>query len=87
MTEVEKTENLILTPEALGALGEGEIAYVRPIRSEDVNRLFPGVPPVPPGQQLFALLGASGQPIVIADSRDALIQNAWDNDLTTVSVH
>ena len=35
----EKTENS-LTPEAFAVLGGGEIAYVRPIRSEEVQRVL-----------------------------------------------
>jgi hypothetical protein len=73
--------------EAFALAGEGKVAYVRPIRSEDVNRLFPQVPAIQPGLQLFALLGADGTPILLTDSKDAAIANAWENDLQPVSVH
>ena len=33
-----------ISPEALAGLGGGRIAYIRPIRSEDVNTLFPQAP-------------------------------------------
>ena len=33
-----------VSPEALAALGEGHIAYVKQIRSEDVPGLFPRPP-------------------------------------------
>ena len=81
------TKSIEMTPEALAALGEGEVAYVRPILSEEVNRLFPQAPAIPPGRKLFALLSANGAPIVIADSRDAVLANAFENDLATVAVH
>lgn len=71
----------------LAALGEGHIAYVRPIRSDDVKRLFPQVPDLSPGMDLFALLSASGSPILLADSRDAIVANAMANDLFAVSLH
>ena len=74
-------------PGDLAILGEGSIAYVRPIRSDDVKRLFPGAPDLSPGLDLFALLSASGSPIMLADSRDAIIANAAQNDLHTVSLH
>ena len=35
----------VITQEALAQLGDGQIAYVRPIRSEDVASLFPQAPP------------------------------------------
>lgn len=79
--------NHILTDEQFAGLGGGAIAYVRPIRSEDVSRLFPQAPALEPGQMLFALLSASGQPIVLSESRDMILANAMQNQLQTVSVH
>jgi hypothetical protein len=76
-----------LTAEQLAHLGEGAIAYVRPITSEDAQTLFPQISGLEPGQQLFALLGANGAPILLADTRDAALANAWENHLATVSVH
>jgi len=71
----------------LAALGEGQVAYVKPLRSDEVRRLFPQAPQLAPGLQLFALLSASGEPIMLTDSRDAAIANAWQHDLETVSLH
>ncbi len=68
-------------------LGGGSIAYVRPIRSEQVGVLFPGAPEIQPGLQLFALLAADGTPILLTDSKDAALANAMENELQTVSVH
>ncbi len=48
---------------------------------------FPQAPKIEPGLQLFALLSASGEPIVLTDSRDAAVANAWAHDLETVSLH
>ena len=74
-------------PAELALMGEGQIAYVRPIRSDDVKRLFPGAPDLTPGLDLFALLSASGSPIMLADSRDVVVANAAEHDLHTVSLH
>lgn len=74
-------------PDDLAALGEGHIAYVRPIRSDEVKRFFPQAPELSPGLDLFALLSASGAPILLADSRDVIVANALANDLHTVSLH
>jgi hypothetical protein len=76
-----------LTEEQFAHLGGGSLAYVKAIRSEDVSRLFPQAPPLQPGLQLFALLGADGMPIVLTDSRDAALANAVQHELQTVSVH
>ena len=73
--------------EAFANLGGGSIAYVKPMRSEDVNELFPGTPDLQPGLELWALLSADGAPIILADSREAAVAGAMEKDLTTVSVH
>ncbi len=77
----------ILTQDQLARLGEGLIAYVKPIRSEDVGNMFPEIPDVEPGMQLFALLGANGRPLILTDSRDAAVANAMQNELHMVSLH
>jgi hypothetical protein len=68
-------------------LGGGEIAYLRPLRSEDAHVLFPQAPELQPGMQLWALLTANGQPIMLTDSKAAAIANAHEHDLQPVSVH
>ena len=68
-------------------LGGGEIAYLRPVRSEDVHALFPQAPQLAPGMKLWALLSAEGRPIMLTDTKAAAIASAQENDLRTVSVH
>ena len=76
-----------LTSQEFAQLGDGAIAYVAVIKSEDAHRLFPQAPVIRPGLRLFALLGADGTPMLLTDSKDAAIANAWENQLQTVSVH
>jgi hypothetical protein len=78
-----------MTTEALAHLGDGRIAYVKAIRSEDVAAAFPqmDVPKLDPGMMLFALHAADGTPIMLTDSREAAVANAWSQELETVSVH
>lgn len=78
---------LALTPQEFAHLGDGALAYVKPIDSEDVARIFPQAPPLRPGIKLFALLGADGSPILLTDSKDAALANAMENELQTVSLH
>ena len=73
--------------EALAGLGDGKIAYIKSIRSEDVRTLFPQAPQLAPGLKLFALHAADGTPIMVTDSREAALTNASDHQLETVSVH
>jgi hypothetical protein len=77
----------MISPEALALLGGGKIAYVKTIRSEDVRAMFPQAPELQPGMQLFALHAADGTPIMLTDSREAAVANAWSQELETVSVH
>src|SRR6202020_245100 len=89
MSELSRTElkDLEMSPEALAQLGDGEIAYVKTIRSEDVHTLFPQVPDIEPGLQLLTLHAADGTPIMLTDSREAAIANAASQQLEMVSVH
>ena len=87
MTEGNVVSEPRVSPEALATLGEGHIAYVKQIRSEDVPGLFPQAPTLAPGLKLFALHAADGTPIMLTDSREAAVANAWSNELETLSVH
>ena len=76
-----------IDPAEFAALGEGHIAYVRPIRSDEVRALFPQAPDMSPGLDLFALLSASGAPIMLTDSREVAVANAMAHSLYPVSLH
>ena len=77
----------VMTDQAFSILGGGKVAYVKPIRSEDVHNLYPQAPELQPGMKLFALHAADGTPILVTDSREAAIANAMTHELETVSVH
>jgi len=83
----ESNETSSLTHEQLASLGGGRVAYLKPMLSEEVNRLFPAAPALRPGLNLFALLAADGSPIAVTDSRDAAVANALQHELEMVSVH
>ena len=82
-----KAGSALVSPESLALLGGGRIAYIKSIRSEDVPSLFPQAPQIAPGLKLFALHAADGTPIMLTDSREAAVANAWSQELETVSVH
>jgi len=77
----------VMTEQAFTILGGGKVAYVKPIRSEDVHSLYPQAPEMEPGMKLFALHAADGTPILVTDSREAAIANAMTHELEMVSVH
>src|SRR5207245_8186520 len=87
MSEVSVTfEPERVSVEALAHLGEGHIAYVKQVRSEDVPGLFPQAPKIAPGLKLFALHAADGTPIMMTESSEAAIANDWIIMLKAVSV-
>jgi hypothetical protein len=74
-------------PEAsFAVLGGGKIAYIRTMKSDEAKSLFPGLPPVAPGVDLWALVAADGTPIMLSDNREAVVMNAHEHDLETVSI-
>jgi hypothetical protein len=88
MTKLEpNATHPVITQEALAHLGDGELAYVKTIRSEDVAKQFPQAPALAPGLKLFALHAADGTPIMLTDTREAAIATAWSQELEAVSVH
>lgn len=84
---MENNDRQVMPNEAFAGLGGGKIVYVRPLKSDEAKDLFPQLPPVAPGLDLWALLGADGTPIMLADSRQAVVNNAFENDLEMVSIH
>lgn len=86
-TEIATHTAPAISADQLATLGEGHVAYVRRLRSEDVHSLFPNAPEMEPGLQIWALLSAAGTPIVLADTPHAVLANALEHNLVTVSVH
>lgn len=77
----------ILTDEELAGLGEGNLAYLREIDSEELRGKFPGMPEISPRTKLWAVFAADGRPIMLTDGRASAIAGAIQNDLTPVSLH
>ena len=77
-----------MPPANFAVLGGGRIAYVRSLKSDEAQEPLPGTAARSrPDLELWALLAADGTPIMLADSREAVVMNAHENDLETVSIH
>ncbi len=85
MTRNDETQTF--TQADLAHLGEGHVAYLREMGSEELNGKFPGLPEIAPDTKLWALFAANGQPILLSDARERAIAGAFENDLTPVSIH
>ena len=85
MTRIENDQ--IMTSGELAHLGEGSVAYLRKVSSDDLRGRFPGLSEIAPGLELWALFGANGEPILLSDARDRALAGAMENDLVTVALH
>ncbi len=68
-------------------LGDGQVAYVKQVDSDQVRNLFPTLTGLPEGIDFYALLGADGTPLGLTDSRSSAIASAIEYQLEPVSVH
>src|SRR3954470_6492167 len=80
-------ENITMTNGEFAHLGEGSVAYLRKVSSDELLGRFPNIGEIAPGMELWALFGANGQPILLSDARDRALAGAMENDLTTVAIH
>ena len=85
MTRTE--EKPIMTNGEFAHLGEGTVAYLRKVSSDDLLGRFPGIAQIASGTELWALFAANGQPILLSDARDRALAGAIENDLVTVAIH
>lgn len=85
MSEVEN--KISLTETQFAHLGEGVVAYMREIDSDDLKTKFPGLPEIDSGLRLWALFAANGQPIMLTDEKSSALASAMQHDLTPVSIH
>lgn len=77
----------VMSSVELAHLGQGSVAYLRKVTSDDLRERFPGMDEINPGLELWALFSANGQPILLSDARDRALAGAMENDLVTVAIH
>ena len=79
--------NGIMTADQFAHLGEGHVAYVRKIQTDDLIGRYPGLPELDPGLEMWALFAADGQPILLTGERSDAVAGAMENQLTPVAIH
>ncbi len=67
--------------------GRNTMAYLRRVKSDDLIRDYPETDDLVSGEMLWALYGADGEPIAVADDKSDLFTNAEERDLVTVNLH
>jgi hypothetical protein len=71
----------------LAHLGDGQVAYIKVLTSDEAQRLYPAVEGLPGGIDLYALHAADGTPIALTDSRQAALGHARGDKLEVASLH
>lgn len=71
----------------LAKLGDGKVAYIKEMTTDEVRKAFPAVEGLPKGINLFALHGADGTPLALTDSRQAAVGHARGDELEIASIH
>ena len=71
----------------LAKLGDGKVAYIRMMSSDEAQRMFPTVTGLPDGSNIFALHSADGTPLALTDSRQAAMGHALGDKLVIASIH
>ncbi|MBI1385419.1 MAG: DUF1150 family protein [Rhizobiales bacterium] len=71
----------------LAQLGDGEVAYIKRMTSDEAEEMFPSIDGIPSGINLFALHGADGTPLALTDTLSAALAHALEDDLEVASVH
>ena len=77
----------VVTETDLAAIGEGHLAYLRRMSSDDIRARFPSAKSIQPGLSLWALFAADGTPLAVSDDRGSILASASENELFTVSTH
>jgi hypothetical protein len=77
----------LVLPISLPHVEQPRLAYIKPMRSEEVAFLCAEAPLLQAGRKVFVLQGTDGMPILLADSREAVLADAARLRLETVSLH
>jgi hypothetical protein len=65
----------------LAKMGDGVVAYIRVMTSEEAKAAFPAIEGLPNGINLYALHAADGTPLALTDSHQAAIGHAMGDEL------
>jgi len=82
-----ETEFKAVSTDELARIGEGHIAYMRQLAGREISEAFPNMINIEPDVKVWALFGADGTPLAIADDAGGALSTAFQNNLLTVAVH
>jgi len=82
-----RKRHLLMSPQAFAEYGNRAVAYMRQMRSEEAEFLYPQAPPLVPGLTVFVLHAADGTPLCITDDFAEATRDPHAVQLRLVSVH
>jgi hypothetical protein len=77
----------LMSPRAFAEYGCNAIGYVRQMRSEEAEVLYPQAPTLVSGLTVFVLHAADGTPLCITESFEEASRDARGSSLEPVRVH
>lgn len=77
----------MMSPDEFARLGDGKVAYIKVMTSEEAHVMFPSIEGLPSGINLFALHAADGTPLALTDSRQAAMGHAMGDELEIRAVN
>jgi len=79
--------NPLMSDQEFAELGEGELAYIKALTSEEAQKAYPSIEELPEGIHLYALHGADGSPIALTDDKGVAIEQAIGDELEIAPLH
>lgn len=76
-----------MSPHELANLGDGKVAYIRRMTSDEARKMFPSIEGLPNGINIYALHGADGTPIALTDSQQAALGHAMGDELEVRAIY
>ncbi|NVK35977.1 MAG: DUF1150 family protein [Rhodobacteraceae bacterium] len=77
---------IALNDATLADFGLGSMAYLKKVKAKEFAEFFPEDAQIDGDVTLWALVSADGNPLIVADSREAALANAFENDLEMVKL-
>lgn len=77
----------VMTAAQFAALGAGDIVFWRQMNAGDLAEFIPQAGMAPADQPLELLMSADGAPVLIADSRDAILDWIDGHEVRLVTLH
>ncbi|MGH1417667.1 MAG: DUF1150 family protein [Hyphomicrobiaceae bacterium] len=81
------TTEAVMSELELAHLGDGEVAYIKTMTSDEASEMFPTIEGLPNGVSLYALHAADGTPLALTDTHSAAVGHALGDELEIAAVH